>query len=192
MDYTYAPVRSNRQLYAFRYQMVVSDWGSASFELDVSGGEFFGGTPVYAGPSTFKHKLTEKDLFSFGRMAMELMLEKSGTESFLSFIFLDNFESEYKVFLGLTFYPIEGPAFLERFRRRLCPFIKAIQGIPKCQAMNANPVFDEIIRAARSQINRRSGQITKQLSAEWHQFIRTPMNQTLNREHDELVAANLK
>ena len=56
--------------------MVVADWGSASFE---EGGSFLGGTPVYAGPRTFED--LNKDLFSFGRMAMELIMDKSGTES---------------------------------------------------------------------------------------------------------------
>ena len=58
------------------FEMVVADWGSAQMEL---GGEFFGGTPVYAGPKTFNEY--DKDLFSFGRMAMELLMDKSGIES---------------------------------------------------------------------------------------------------------------
>ena len=58
------------------FKMVVTDWGSA---IVGEGGNFFGGTPVYAGPGTFnKHT---KDLFSFGRLAMELFMDKSGTES---------------------------------------------------------------------------------------------------------------
>ena len=51
---------------------------------------------------------------------------------------------------------------------------------------NYNELFDEILHAARS------GQVINQLSAEWYQFIRAPKNLTLNREHDGLVAANLK
>ena len=58
------------------FEMVVADWGSAKIE---DGGQFFGGTPVYAGPQTFNKY--DKDLFSFGRMAMELFMDKSGTES---------------------------------------------------------------------------------------------------------------
>ena len=57
--------------------MVVADWGSAWVGTD--GGVFLGGTPVYAGPKTFD--FTHKDLFSFGRLAMELFMNKSGTES---------------------------------------------------------------------------------------------------------------
>ena len=62
-------------------EMVVGDWGSARIEFD--GGRFYGGTPVYAGPFTFDD--SDKDLFSFGRLAMELMLDKSGTESTFRF-----------------------------------------------------------------------------------------------------------
>ena len=57
------------------FKMVVADWGSAYIE----GESFFGGTPVYAGPRTFDY--ADKDLFSFGRLAMELFMDKSGTES---------------------------------------------------------------------------------------------------------------
>ena len=56
--------------------MVVSDWGSAS--IGHYGGQFFGGTPVYAGPRTFDQ--FHKDLFSFGQLAMELFTDKSETE----------------------------------------------------------------------------------------------------------------
>ena len=59
------------------FKMVVGDWGSAHVGPD--GGNFNGGTPVYAGPDTFD-VLSNKDIFSFGRLAMELMLDKSGTE----------------------------------------------------------------------------------------------------------------
>ena len=59
------------------FEMVVGDWGSARVGPD--GGVFYGGTPVYAGPWTFNFR--NKDIFSFGRLAMELMLDKSGTES---------------------------------------------------------------------------------------------------------------
>ena len=57
--------------------MVVADWGSA--KIGYEGVEFFGGTPVYAGPQTFDQ--ADKDLFSFGRIAMELFMDKKGTES---------------------------------------------------------------------------------------------------------------
>ena len=59
------------------FKMVVADWGSS--RVGDWGGEFFGGTPVYAGPQTFDQ--ADKDLFSFGRIAMELFMDKKGTES---------------------------------------------------------------------------------------------------------------
>ena len=64
--------------YLTNFKMVVADWGSA--RVDIHGGVFLGGTPVYAGPKTFVD-ITSKDLFSFGRLAMELMMDKSGTDS---------------------------------------------------------------------------------------------------------------
>ena len=66
------------------FKMVVADWGSAKVGTD--GGEFFGGTPVYAGPRTFDNY--GKDLFSFGRLAMELFMDKSGIDSKLQIDFL--------------------------------------------------------------------------------------------------------
>ena len=64
------------------FKLVVADWGSAV--LGTEGGYFFGGTPVYAGPKTFNQ--TNKDLFSFGRLAMELCMDKSGIESKINLI----------------------------------------------------------------------------------------------------------
>ena len=58
------------------FKMVVADWGSAW--VGIYGGFFFGGTPVYAGPRTFISG--GKDLFSFGRLAIELFMNKTGTE----------------------------------------------------------------------------------------------------------------
>ena len=79
------------------FKMVVADWGSAIVAriqlpriLGYLKGEnlsenFAGGTPVYAGPQTFEevgYYITEQiDVFAFGRLAMELMMSKSGTES---------------------------------------------------------------------------------------------------------------
>ena len=59
------------------FKMVVADWGSSW--VTEEGGTHMGGTPVYAGPNTYNQY--NKDLFSFGRLAMELMMDKSGTES---------------------------------------------------------------------------------------------------------------
>ena len=44
------------------FQCILADWGTA--------GEYhFGGTPMYAGPNTYQDN--NKDLFSFGRLALE-------------------------------------------------------------------------------------------------------------------------
>ena len=162
-----------------KLKIVVGDWGTA--KIGYIGGQFCGGTPVYAGPSTFQSGT--KDIFSFGRLAMELMLDKPGIEStFSSLIFFAIFETQCKVFLGLTFYPIEEAAILERFRLGLCPFIRAIQKTTSSGLVFVSEVFEEILSSARS------GQITNQLSAEWFQFIQAPVNQTLNK--DDLVVAN--
>ena len=113
--------------------------------------------------------------------------QEQNQHSELFFYFANIFESEYKVFLGFTFYPIEDQAILERFRARLCPFMKAIQKTTTSGiVINEHEIFDEIIRTAKS------GQMTNQLSAEWYQFIQAPNNRTLDREHDNLVASNLK
>ena len=91
--------------------------------------------------------------------------------------------------MGLTFYPIEDKATLERFRRGLCQFMMAIQkttnteGITEVERVS---ICDEIIRTARS------NQINNQLSSEWYQFIQNPLNQTLDSEHDNLIAINLE
>ena len=90
--------------------------------------------------------------------------------------------------MGLTFYPIEDTAVLNRFRQRLCPFMKAIQKTTKSGYINGNEresICDEIIRTARS------NQVNNQLSGEWYQFIRNPLNKTLDSEHDNLIANNL-
>ena len=91
--------------------------------------------------------------------------------------------------MGLTFYPIEDDATLERFRQCLCPFMKAIQKTTKNELTSRNEresICDEIIGTARS------NQINNQLSREWYQFIRHPLNRTLDSEHDNLIATNLE
>ena len=60
-----------------KFKIVIADWGSAF--VGRYSGVFLGGTPVYAGPRTFDS--LDKDLFSFGRLAVELMMKKSGKES---------------------------------------------------------------------------------------------------------------
>ena len=65
--------------------------------------------------------------------------------------------------------------------------MRAIQKTTTSQyGINQSEILDEIIRTARS------GQISNQLSAEWYQFIQAPINRTLDREHVNLVATNLK
>ena len=63
------------------FRVVLADWGSAKIG---GGGQFFSGTPLYAGPHTYFSG--NKDLFSFGRLAMELIFGRSG---FCSFNILD-------------------------------------------------------------------------------------------------------
>ena len=91
--------------------------------------------------------------------------------------------------MGLTFYPIEDTATLEGFRQGLCPFMKAIQKTTKSGFTSTDEqesICDEIIRTART------NQINNQLSREWYHFIRHPLNQTLDSEHDNLIATNLE
>ena len=52
----------------------LADWGTA-------GTEHLGGTPLYAGPRTYE--LEFKDLFSFGRLALELFLDRKGKSQHL-------------------------------------------------------------------------------------------------------------
>ena len=54
------------------FTFVIGDWGTSG-----ENHAHFGGTPMYASPSTFQRSLV-KDLFAFGRIAAELYLSKSG------------------------------------------------------------------------------------------------------------------
>ena len=67
--------------------MVVADWGTA---FTGKKHNFPGGTPGYTAPSAFIKRYDEYEtqpfvvinsLFAFGRIAMELYVKKSGTES---------------------------------------------------------------------------------------------------------------
>ena len=51
------------------FKCYLADWGT-------SGSIYAGGTPMYAGPNTFGDG--GRDLFSFGRMALEMFLEPQG------------------------------------------------------------------------------------------------------------------
>ena len=65
--------------------------------------------------------------------------------------------------------------------------MKAIQKTTKSGYIyEQEPICDEVIRTARS------NQINNQLSREWYQFIQNPLNQTLDSEHDNLIATNLE
>ena len=52
------------------FACILADWGTA-------GVHHCGGTPLYAGPRTYEDNF--KDLFTFGRFALELFLERKGT-----------------------------------------------------------------------------------------------------------------
>jgi hypothetical protein len=54
------------------FEMVVGDWGTAGDYF-----KHFGGTPMYASSRAFQYSQM-KDLFAFGRIAMELYLDESG------------------------------------------------------------------------------------------------------------------
>ena len=59
------------------FRCVLADWGTANMAIDFK--SFEGGTPVYAGPRSFNSQ--HKDLFSFGRLALELFLSQQGKSS---------------------------------------------------------------------------------------------------------------
>ena len=52
--------------------MAIGDWGTAGYDE-----KHFGGTPMYAARVTFQFD-NNKDLFAFGRLAMEFFLDESG------------------------------------------------------------------------------------------------------------------
>ena len=57
------------------FEIAVSDWGTAG-----SREKHYGGTPMYASSQAFQQSQM-KDLFAFGRIAMELYLDDSGNEN---------------------------------------------------------------------------------------------------------------
>ena len=57
------------------FDCVLSDWGAGCADMIM----FNGGTPGYAGPNSFRGTY-EKDLFSFGRLAVELFLKSEGLD----------------------------------------------------------------------------------------------------------------
>lgn len=59
---------------AVNFEFVVADWGTAGESEGYYGGSpHYGGTPLYASRDAFTSS-TEKDLFAFGRIAMELFI----------------------------------------------------------------------------------------------------------------------
>ena len=91
--------------------------------------------------------------------------------------------------MGFTFYPIENNTVLRAFRQRLSPFMMAIQKTTKSGRTSKSEIksiCDEVINAART-YNRGD-----QLSAKWYRYIRHASNNTLEKEHDNLIAANLE
>ena len=67
--------------------------------------------------------------------------------------------------------------------------MKAIQKTTTSEYVNEierDSICDEVITAARSYNG------DDQLSADWYRYIRQTSNQTLDKEHDKLIAANLE
>ena len=56
------------------FKCFLGDWGTAGNWHEAI--KFFGGTPVYAGPNSFRN--TDKDFFTFGRLALELFVDEQG------------------------------------------------------------------------------------------------------------------
>ena len=54
------------------FEMAIGDWGTAGNQY-----KHYGGTPMYASKGAFREDYN-KDLFAFGRIAMELYLDESG------------------------------------------------------------------------------------------------------------------
>ena len=54
------------------FEMVVTDWGTARSKK-----EHMGGTPMYASRGAFQDEYN-KDLFAYGRIALELFLDDAG------------------------------------------------------------------------------------------------------------------
>ena len=62
------------------FKCVLGDWGTSY--TGFVGERCFGGTPGYAGPRTFETHF--KDLFSFGRLALELFLDQEARSESIS------------------------------------------------------------------------------------------------------------
>ena len=103
------------------FNCTLSDWGTAY----ISGtNEFMGGTPGYAGPKSFETR--NKDVFSFGRLAAELFMEKEGLGQ-IDFAYRSvNENDQIKDWLYYCFFPQEDFRQLNAYRSHLCPFLQLI------------------------------------------------------------------
>ena len=101
---------------------VLADWGTAG----VSSGMFYGGTPVYAGPRSFESY--GKDLFSFGRLALELFIDEQGQSQKIASFVTENrrFSDSIPDWLYKCFFPQEDYQQLMTYRSQLTPFLKLI------------------------------------------------------------------
>ena len=91
--------------------------------------------------------------------------------------------------MGLTFYPIEDITELEKFRRGLSSFMKAVQKTTRSEDIPLDEVIstcDKVITAAGSYNDQ------DELSRDWYHYIRDTSNQTIGEEHDKLIAASLE
>ena len=73
VDYAFAMDPNGLNGQVVNFEMAISDWGTAG-SMDFS---HFGGTPMYASSHAFQDSQA-KDLFAFGRIAMELYLDEPG------------------------------------------------------------------------------------------------------------------
>ena len=104
------------------FKCVLGDWGTAYMYEGSSSYKFMGGTPAYAGPRSFQ--FYHKDIFSFGRLALELFLKKEGpgqTSFFSNFALLTDQNSDW---LFNCFYPQEDNQQLNQYRSQLCSFLR--------------------------------------------------------------------
>ena len=96
--------------------------------------------------------------------------------------------------MGLTFYPIEDITVLQEFRKKLSPFMKAIQRTTETLNVFDDDeekirlsIFNEVMKTAQSY---RNGDDI--LSAAWSQHIQRTSKSTLNKEHAKLIGTNLQ
>ena len=79
---------------------------------------------MYAGPRTYE--VDRKDLFSFGRLAMELLLKQEGKMNTFRNFQARTFCLFFKEWLFLTFFPQENSGRLADHRSQLTPFLNGV------------------------------------------------------------------